>query len=50
MLIRLTEKPTTGRIDRICKVCGDNYNGWNFVVCRECEIDANYTVSHEWGV
>jgi hypothetical protein len=44
MIIILTDKPTTGRMDRVCHVCGDTYNGWNFVACRECEAAHNYTV------
>jgi hypothetical protein len=44
MIITITEKPTTGRMDRVCHKCGDTYNGWNFAVCKSCERAGGYTV------
>lgn len=48
MTIVIVEKPQSGRIDRICKICGDSYFGWNFVACKNCEQSHNYTVEYRW--
>ena len=49
MLIVLTTKPRSGNCLRKCHVCGDIYNGWNFVACQACEHDHNYIVVENWS-
>ena len=49
MIITLTHRPEQGFRQRTCRMCGDPYEGWNFVVCAPCEIKGGYTVAHEWG-
>jgi hypothetical protein len=42
MEIVLTDRPIFGQMDRICKICGDSYFGFNFVACRDCEYNKVY--------
>ena len=47
MEIIVERKPTTGRFDRACVVCGETYNGWNMYRCHDCER-LNVTIVEAW--
>ena len=48
MIITLTTRPEQGKRQRTCHVCGDPYEGWNFVACIPCEIRGGYVVNRLW--
>ena len=51
-LIVIDTKPEIGLRDRVCRICGDNYFGGNFVCCQECAwtVRRFYTVAETWRV
>lgn len=46
MIIIITEKPEQGKVNRVCRICGEPYIGWNYVQCGK--HPRNYTVSETW--
>lgn len=46
-IITITEKPEQGRKQRVCHVCGEPYEGWNFVQCPDCERSGVEIEIHE---
>ena len=48
-VITLTVKPIGGNRLRKCLVCGDIYNGWNFIACQACEHEHQYIVIENWS-
>lgn len=48
-IIIVSEKSVMGRIDRICKACGDSYFGWNMYVCHDCGNSHNYKIQEDWA-
>lgn len=46
--IIVNAKPTSGKRDRICRICGYEYNGWNMYVCHSCERVGGYIVEERW--
>lgn len=49
MVIVAATKPVSGRMDRICLKCNDNYFGWNMYVCHSCESEGNYVIAEVWA-
>lgn len=49
MTITISERPVMGKVSRVCRVCGEPYEGWNFVQCQECENSCTpVTVIETW--
>lgn len=49
MMIQVTEKPQSGKRERVCLVCGDPFVGWNMYACKPCERIHNYTIVEVWN-
>ena len=47
--IIIDSRQDVGKLQRTCKVCGDTYEGWNFVACLSCEREKQYIVTHLWN-
>jgi hypothetical protein len=47
MIVTIWTKPETGNIQRTCRICGEPYQGWNFVRCAAC-AHIPVEVAHVW--
>lgn len=49
MKITIYSRPEMGNIQRYCSICTEPYQGWNFVMCPECEsMGMQVTVIEAW--
>jgi hypothetical protein len=47
MIVTIWTKPDQGNIQRTCRICGETYQGWNFVRCAAC-AHIPVEVAHVW--
>jgi hypothetical protein len=49
MIITISQKPVQGKVERVCRICGDTYTGWNFVRCSKPSCQARkIEVAETW--